>query len=285
MSLLLLLLLVLPLSNCKSSKETVKDDLEETMYKNENMDRIQDKIEELEKKLETKNAEVENLQKRLTEMEVQFGRKNKQVAEIERKMDEVILNTQSNQMECKAEVKKEVDKVLPTAVEQGLRDLPYEMVCAYRSSLFEANSIVTYDQITVEASNSNQPGGSMNIETGVFTAVTSGYYIITYSGFVLVLGGEWTVMYLFHNGAQVLESRSETFNIEESGDAIRDQGSRTVVSTLSLSLTVSFLSHFFLTQILHLLAGDMLDLRSMENSNGIFDLTLCLYIAPAPYGL
>ena len=125
-----------------------------------------------------------------------------------------------------------MDKVLPTAVEQGLRDLPYEMVCAVKISLFEANSIVTYDQITVEASNSNQPGGSMNIETGVFTAVTSGYYIITYSGFVLVLGGEWTVMYLFHNGAQVLESRFETLNIEESGDAIRDQGSRTVVSTL-----------------------------------------------------
>ena len=72
----------------------------------------------------------------------------------------------------------------------------------------------------------------MNIETGVFTAVTSGYYIITYSGFVLVLGGEWTVMYLFHNGAQVFESRFETLNIEDSGDAIRDQGSRTVVSRL-----------------------------------------------------
>ena len=181
MSLLLLLLLVLPLSNCESSNETVKDDLKEIMYKNENLGRIQDKVEELEKKLETKNAEVENLQKRLTEMEVQFGRKNKEVAEIERKMDEVVLNTQNNQMECKAEVKKEVDKILPTAVEQGLRDLPYEMVCAYRISLFEANSIVTYDQITVEASNSNQPGGSMNIETGVFTAITSGYYIITYS--------------------------------------------------------------------------------------------------------
>ena len=40
-----------------------------------------------------------------------------------------------------------------------------------------------------------------------------------------------------------------------------------------------------LTQILHLLAGDTLDLRSMENSNGVFDITLCLYLAPAPYGL
>ena len=222
MSLLLLLLLVLPLANCESSKETVKDDLEQTMYNSEKLNGIENKVEELEKKLETKNEEVENLQNQLNKMKVQFGSK----------MEEVILNTQNNQMECKAEVKKELDKVLPTAVERGLRDLPYEMVCAYKSVLFEANSIVSYDQITVEASNSNQPGGAMNIETGIFTTVISGYYIITYSGDILVLPEEWAVMYLHHNGVKVLESRFETLNIEDSGDAIRDLGSRTVVSRL-----------------------------------------------------
>merc|ERR1711971_351846 len=247
MSLLLILLLVLPLANSESSKETVKDDLEQTMYKSEKLNGIEDKFEELEKKLETKNVDVENLQEQLKEMKVQ--------------LDEVILNTRNNQMECKAEVKKEVEQVLPTAVERGLRDLPYEMVCAYRSALFEANSIVSYDRITVEANNSNQPGGAdgtMNIETGVFTTVTSGYYIITYSGNISVLPGEWTVMNLYHNGARVLETRVETFNIEDSGDNIRDHGSRTV--------------------ILHLLAGDTVDLRTFENSNGIFDITLCLYM-------
>ena len=40
-----------------------------------------------------------------------------------------------------------------------------------------------------------------------------------------------------------------------------------------------------LTQILHLLAGDTLDLRIDEISFGVYDLTLCLYMAPAPYGL
>ena len=72
MSLLLILLLVLPLSNCESSNETVRDDLEETMYKSEKLDRIEDKVEELEEKLETKNAEVENLQEQLKEVKVQF---------------------------------------------------------------------------------------------------------------------------------------------------------------------------------------------------------------------
>merc|ERR1712192_156290 len=93
--------------------------------------------------------------------------------------------------EVRAEVKKEVDKVLPDAVEQGLRDLPYEMVCAYKYK-WDTLGVVTYDNITsylLEFNNSNCPGGAdgtMNIETGVFNSVTSGYYIITYSATVEV---------------------------------------------------------------------------------------------------
>ena len=75
MPLLLPFFLVLPfcLSNPVSSehsglKETVKDDLEETMYKNENLDDIENKVEELQRKLETKNVNEENLQKQLKEM-------------------------------------------------------------------------------------------------------------------------------------------------------------------------------------------------------------------------
>ena len=41
--------------------------------------------------------------------------------------------------ELRAEVKKELDRFLPDAVEQGLRDLPFEMVCAHqnKSQLFQ----------------------------------------------------------------------------------------------------------------------------------------------------
>merc|ERR1711990_1126192 len=112
-------------------------------------------------------------------------------------------------MQCKAEVEKELDKVLPTAVEQGLRDLPFEMVCAYKHDWGAANSVVNYDRISVEFNNSDRPGGgdgSMNIKTGVFTAVTSGYYIITFSGYVEVLPGDYTHMWLYHNGVRVEES-------------------------------------------------------------------------------
>merc|ERR1712037_1030639 len=71
MPLLLPFFLVLPfcLSNPVSSehsglKGNVKDDLEETLYKSENLD----DIEELIRKLETKNVNAEILQKQLKEM-------------------------------------------------------------------------------------------------------------------------------------------------------------------------------------------------------------------------
>merc|ERR1712210_449651 len=294
MSLLLLGLLLVHqvLSNGVSSKrsgleDAVKNDPTEMMVKNENG--IEDKFEELmqrvermdiswkmekanlERKLEVKTLEVENLNKRVKEGELQF----------ESRLKEVMLNTQKEvaslksemtmqshslksdgEARCKAEVKKELDKVLPTAVEQGLRDLPFEMVCAYQSK-WDKVGVISYDRISVEFNNSDLPGGgdgTMNIETGVFTTVTSGYYIVTFSAYVAVHAGEYTDMYLYHNGVQLEESRFGT-------SMFVDQGSRTV--------------------ILHLLAGDTLDLRTTD-TNGygyVSHLTLCLYMAPAPYGL
>jgi len=269
MPLLLLLLLVLPLSNRVSSRPSgLKENMKEE--KSEKLNDIDKKVEKLiqrmermdilEKKLEIKNVEVENLQQQVKEGELQF----------ENRVEEEIASLKSElTIQIGEEVKKEVDKVLPTAVEQGLRDLPFEMVCAYRGTWTAANSIVNYDRITVEFNNSNRPGGgdgTMNIETGVFTTVTSGYYIVTFSAHVYVHPGEYTTMWLYHNGVQLEESLFETaMHVGSGDDYIRDQGSRTV--------------------ILHLLAGDTLDLRTINNSYKVYRTTLCLYMAPAPYGL
>ena len=71
----------------------------------------------------------------------------------------------------------------------------------------------------------------MNIETGVFTTVTSGYYIVTYSAVVYAHAGEYTAMYLYHNGVQLEESEFATSMFVGSGDdKIADTGSRTVVN-------------------------------------------------------
>merc|ERR1712037_175172 len=160
MSLLLLGLLLVHqvLSNGVSSKrsgleDAVKNDPTEMMVKNENG--IEDKFEELmqrvermdiswklekanlERKLEVKNEEVENLHKRVKEGELQFESRLKEVMLTTQK--EVASLKSDGEAQCKAEVKKELDKVLPTAVEQGLRDLPFEMVCTYQDGWTAAN--------------------------------------------------------------------------------------------------------------------------------------------------
>ena len=107
------------------------------------------------------------------------------------------------------------------------------MVCAYRDR-WDTVGVIDYDRITLEFNNSDRPGGadgSMNIETGVFTTVTSGYYIVTFSAYVDVHPGQYTNMFLYHNGVQLEESRFQTSMHVGSGDNyIYDQGSRTVVN-------------------------------------------------------
>merc|ERR1712133_284854 len=103
----------------------------------------------------------------------------------------------------------------------------------------------------------------MNIQTGIFTAFTSGYYIITYSAVADIHVQEITSMYLYHNGMQVEESFfTSNMGVGGSGNYIFDQGSKTV--------------------ILHLLSGDTLDLRTTENSYKVRAITFCLYMAPSP---
>ena len=273
MPLLLLLLLVLPFSDRVSSEQSGVEENVEEEEKSEKLNDIDKKVDELmqrmermdiswklekadlEKKLEVKNAEVENLQKRVKEGELQFEsraeelmlstqRKNenqeiaslkKQVTDMESKVEEVA----SLKSEMRAEVKKEVDK--------GLRDLPFEMVCAYKHN-WDKVGIMNYDRISMEFNNSDRPGGlfvqiyshnihtggdgTMNIETGVFTTVTSGYYIVTYSAAVRVYAGDSTDMWLHHNGVQVEESFFATqMNFGTTNvHFILDQGSKTVVS-------------------------------------------------------
>ena len=70
----------------------------------------------------------------------------------------------------------------------------------------------------------------MDISTGVFTTVTSGYYTITFSAVVDVTAGDETVMLLHHNGVEVEESWFQTYMTGDSSGLNFYQGSRTVVA-------------------------------------------------------
>ena len=207
MSFLLFGFLLLRLvSNCVSAKQTgleVDVAVNEIMFKNENSIGVQvkelmQKVEsmdiswktekaDLDTKLEAKNTEVENLQKRVKEgeelmqrvegMEKKLESKNTEVENLESRVEEEIAGLKMQiadfQNQCKAEVKSELEKVLPKAVEKGLRDLPFEMVCAYKYSLLTSNSnIITYDRISLEFNNSDRPGGLLvQIYSDLFSSI------------------------------------------------------------------------------------------------------------------
>ena len=144
-----LLLIGLQLLHLCNGGSAVKSDPIEIMIRNENgiedqVKELMQKVEKMENKLETKSVEVEILQTQLKEVQ----KKKHQNHEVEKN---------EMAMQCKAEVKKELDKVLPMVVEQGLRDLPFEMVCAYQGGWTAANSIINYDRISVEFNNSDRP--------------------------------------------------------------------------------------------------------------------------------
>ena len=66
-----------------------------------------------------------------------------------------------------------------------MRDLPYIMMCAYQDLIQATTGVIGYDELTLDYSNCDRPGGgcsSMDIANGTFTAQTGGLYTVTFSG-------------------------------------------------------------------------------------------------------
>merc|ERR1711990_1148247 len=224
---------------------------------------------QLESLLENKNQEVEKLQSVVETMKSQWENKKEELANVKRQMESMD-NRMGTQV---AKLEKQVDDAKRTTGSDSgekldrLKELPYLMVCAFQNDWRSPDSVVPYDRITTEYNNANQPGGgdgSMDIKTGVFTVITSGYYVITYSASARVRPGEATDMYINRNGELIEESRWLTMMASDGSAAyIDDQGSRTV--------------------FLHLVAGDTIDLRTVSISYRNAHITLCISLLPVPY--
>ena len=108
----------------------------------------------LESRLEKKNEEVEKLESVVETIKMQCENKNKEVANLKKQMDS--MKTQVAKLEADVNDRKSEEKMKQL---EGLRDLPYLMVCAFQNDWRTPNSVVPYDRITTEYNNANQPGG------------------------------------------------------------------------------------------------------------------------------
>merc|ERR1712192_1515 len=138
------------------------------------------------------------------------------------------------------------------------RDLPIVFICAWQSGAIISPKTVTFESFLANYNNGDRPGGGdgvLDLNSGVFTCITPGYYTVSYSLYGAVGASNGGIsLYLYKNGLKLPESHWSFFL--DSGalnDDVGSVGSRIV--------------------ILHLDVGDTLELR-MTSGDYIREITL-----------
>ena len=222
---MLLQILIFALLNAGKS---TKEDLEDWRW-NRLEERIQNVVDQAVKvKVEESIQEARDafqwVERKLTrekaELEDEVRRVSTEIAILKAELEEEIARR------CKIEVMEQQENLITNNVKKA--STTYGVVCVYKLLWDAANSLVTYDRIT-SGFDSNGYGLTVFPESGSFTIITSGYYMITFSGHANVHPGQTNEMFLFHNDQRVEESRWVTMGAY-SGSYMIDQGSRTLVS-------------------------------------------------------
>ena len=165
----LLLFLLVTCYNCVLIKPPKLENVEEEnqiggarSYKSaETIEALVEKMASLENMLGNKNAEMIKLQKHVGELEARVEEGIKM--QLESKSEEVVdLRKDVKEMGARVDegLNRTLNEVLPKAVQKGLRDLPFVMVCAAHDGYWtERDSVVTYDRIVSQYDNADRPGG------------------------------------------------------------------------------------------------------------------------------
>ena len=226
---LLQILIFALLNGGKSAKWDAEEDLEDWRWNGleERIQKVVDqavkvKVEESMKEAREAFQGVEGkLMREKAELEDEVRRSSSEIATtLKVELEEEIARR------CKVELMEQLENSITSNVKKG--STTYGVVCVYKYLWDAANSLVTYDRIT-SGLNSNGYGLTVDPESGSFTIITSGHYMITFSGHANVHPGQRNEMFLYHNEQRVEESRWVTM-AEYSGSYIIDQGSRTLVS-------------------------------------------------------
>ena len=136
----------------------------------ESIQEARDAFQWVERKLMREKAELEDEVRRVsTEIAMLKGELKEEIAR-----------------RCKIEVMEQQENLITSNVKKA--STTYGVVCVYKLLWDAANSLVTYDRIT-SGFNSNGYGLTVFPESGSFTIITSGYYMITFSGHANVQPG------------------------------------------------------------------------------------------------
>jgi len=229
---------------------------------------LEAKNKEMETKLESKENEMgTRLEEKNKEMETRLEAKNREMEtrlqELEEKMKEGKEELEKRESRLMTEVEESLRKEFPSIdpdnalTDPSLRDLPIVLISAWHSDSLTSSQTVTFDSFLANFNNANRPDGGdgvLNLDSGLFTCFTPGYYSVSFSAHATIRPGDLpATLFLYMNDTQLPESKwylSHNFAVDT---WVGVTGSRIV--------------------ILHMEAGDILELR-MTAGEDIKQITL-----------
>ena len=135
----------------------------------------------------------------------------------------------------KAELEEKYKDVRGLPVQPDrLTELPNDdvMLCVYKYHWTAVDSAITYDRY-LDTNYDNGDRADMNLDTGIFTCLTSGFYTITYSNIAKLFPAQETWVWLYMNGERVDGSLVEQdTNDDTIGNFMTFSGSRTLVTSM-----------------------------------------------------
>merc|ERR1711971_339038 len=226
-------------ADAESSPKRSLEDWETLVEKLESrLRKFETRVDDEERKLEAEDKEMEM---RLEELEVKIKEGEKREVELEASMSKL-------KKEVEESLRKEIVANLAnnTLEKPSLRDLPIVLISAWRADELTSPQTVTFDSFLTNFNNQDRPGGGsgvLDLDSGVFTCFTPGYYTVSFSAYGGVGPSHSNPhLFLFKNGSQLPES--EWYIATSNGGIYDDIG---VTSSRIL--------------ILHMDAGDTLELR------------------------
>merc|ERR1711990_835927 len=245
---ILLLTVILRLTNADtlSTPKQGFEDLEKLVET-----RMQEESEKQAKGMKELEAKIKEMEAKEKEMETRLSELEERLKEDDDTLEEIV-------RECESKLRKEVEKeslskkadsdISNNALTNpSLRDLPIVLISAWRSAPIYSPETVTFKSFLANYNNGGRPGGGdgeLDLDSGVFTCFTPGYYQVSFSAEGIVgPDRRFADMSLYKNGSTRL--RESLWHIGIASGALNDNvamvGSRIL--------------------ILHLDAGDTLELR------------------------
>ena len=223
LKILLLSFVLSSLTDAKSSPKLGLDDLENLVDK-----LVESRLRDMETRMQD---DKEKQAKEKKELEAK-------VKAMEIRLKELEYNMKEEKDELNAsKLRMEVENVSNNALTNpSLRDLPIVIISAYRDSAIKSPQTVTFESFLANYNNGDRPGGGsgvLDLNSGVFTCATPGYYTVSFSAHGVVGPSHPNPeLYLYIKGSELPESEWYLTHAQAVDTYVGVTGSRILVSNL-----------------------------------------------------